>query len=535
MASPDAPMAFPPADPQTDPMAPSSAGPPPPTATDPSGSLPRNPWGWIVLVLLFGLMISTAVAASFRRVETDSAAALKPAERQLESFVSLRSATRAAETSLASGIAGESAEKGLADLARDLRTEAPREPRAALPRAALPRAALLRALVARERGKSPRPEDLALAARISGPSKRQAKVKQGALDETADEASPPDLRPAARLVAEARPKSPPVLSPKDPFLLRLAAAQARERAGLPPAEARRGLVAPGYLERTALLSVGTLAAVALALVAWVGYAVAQGSPAVRTRGLPSLPMRRAEADRFLLRAALMLLAFLLLTTLVGAVGGGLVGRLGLPKGTVTGASLAVYVGIAAYALRLPKDRLVPNLSWRGLRIDGRELGPRVLWGVAAAVANLPILLGVTLLSARLFRDAPPPSHPATELLTNNPSFVAVALTFVLASICAPIWEEVLFRGLLFQGFSGAFGGSNRAVLGSALLSSFLFASIHPQGPAGWAGLMTIALMSCALVRKTGSLVPSMVMHATHNTLTLAAALLAGPILGSVSR
>ena len=60
---------------------------------------------------------------------------------------------------------------------------------------------------------------------------------------------------------------------------------------------------------------------------------------------------------------------------------------------------------------------------------------------------------------------------------------------------------------------------------AALVSSFLFASIHPQGPVLWAALASVALFSCFLAQKTRSLVPSITMHLAHNTTLLALTLL----------
>ncbi|MER3496748.1 MAG: hypothetical protein C4320_08275, partial [Armatimonadota bacterium] len=110
---------------------------------------------------------------------------------------------------------------------------------------------------------------------------------------------------------------------------------------------------------------------------------------------------------------------------------------------------------------------------------------------------------------------------------SGPPLLAVLKTFLFASVCAPIWEETFFRGMLFQGFQGL----RWSVLASAGLSSFLFAAIHPQGFGAWGALAALAALSCALVHYTRSLVPSMVMHATWNTMALSATLLMGPLMG----
>ena len=98
-----------------------------------------------------------------------------------------------------------------------------------------------------------------------------------------------------------------------------------------------------------------------------------------------------------------------------------------------------------------------------------------------------------------------------ELLTNNDP-VKIFTMFILACVVAPIWEEIFFRGMLFPALSKVTGNK----LYGALISSFMFAAIHPQGPAGWFTLMSIALMLCALSNQTKSLVPGIILHALNN-------------------
>ncbi|RYG66051.1 CPBP family intramembrane metalloprotease, partial [bacterium] len=342
---------------------------------------------------------------------------------------------------------------------------------------------------------------------------RELGEKPSAADLKGARAVPSDLRPAAELATTDRPDRAQIerLAPRadgkdsngERFSARLAAAQARERAGLPRAEARQGLVRPGYLARMALFVAGLLGASALSLMLWVWYGIGRGNGTFRPQGLPSLPMTPAEADRFALRAAGMFASFLAGSALIGLALGSLKsagGRVLDPASLV--AQIGLLGGIALYALRLPTDPKAPHLSRLGLELNGADLGRRVAWGVAAAFANVPILLIVTLVSSLILKYAPSPSHPSTDALTHNPALGTVVMTFFLASICAPIWEETMFRGLLFQGLVGA---RFRPVAG-ALLSSFLFAAIHPQGWAAWPGLMTVALMSCALLTQTRSLV-----------------------------
>lgn len=455
----------------------------PPEASDTGASYPsveptplaRNPWGWIVLALLFALVVRGALSRSYGR-DVPSNPTLKAAERSIEYAVSVAEATEG------KGMGAQALERSLGDTRATLGKE-PGE------------AAFLRLVIDRELGRKLAPADVKAA-----------------------RSAPAELSPAVALATtESAAKASAGASER--FSVRLAAAQARERAGVSRAEARKGLVRPGFIARLGLFLVGLLGASALAVGLWIWYAMNRASGAFRPQGLPSLPMTPAEGDRFALRAALMFAAFL--------VGSAVIGLLRLPELSALVLQMALLGGIALYALRLPADPKVPHLSRQGLELNMNRFGERATWGVAAAIANIPILLVVTALSNLLLKNAPPPSHPSTDALLHDPGFGTILITFFLASICAPIWEETMFRGLLFQGLAGA----RLAPVLSALLSSFLFAAIHPQGLAAWPALAGVALMSCALLAQTRSLVPSIVMHATHNALTLAAAIIVGPVMG----
>ena len=72
--------------------------------------------------------------------------------------------------------------------------------------------------------------------------------------------------------------------------------------------------------------------------------------------------------------------------------------------------------------------------------------------------------------------------------------------FVLASVAAPVVEEIMFRGVLYRHLREASGGWGRwlSVLVSVLLSSFVFAVIHPQGWVGVPVLIVFAGRICFL-------------------------------------
>lgn len=113
--------------------------------------------------------------------------------------------------------------------------------------------------------------------------------------------------------------------------------------------------------------------------------------------------------------------------------------------------------------------------------------------------------------------------------------LALGAAFLVIVLFGPAVEEFVFRGAIFGGlyrlggfFSRAVGGdgSSRSVdrfsfLGAALLSSAVFAALHQSAVIAPA-LFALAFVLCALYRRTGSILPSVVAHATFNSFTVLA-------------
>lgn len=98
----------------------------------------------------------------------------------------------------------------------------------------------------------------------------------------------------------------------------------------------------------------------------------------------------------------------------------------------------------------------------------------------------------------------------------------VAAAAALVTIAAPLAEELLFRGFIFQAFRQRIG-----TIWGALASGALFGAIHITNYDGdnWqvvaASVLTLALLGTALAlltAKTGSLLPAIGLHAFNNSL-----------------
>lgn len=168
-----------------------------------------------------------------------------------------------------------------------------------------------------------------------------------------------------------------------------------------------------------------------------------------------------------------------------------------------------FIGLLVYALA--------RANWDGksllqaLHRPHFSTGKLIGFGFLGFCMNLPVLVALVSMLEWLLRKFPA-SHPATELLHQNPSALALISLFISAAVVAPIWEEIAFRGFLFRGIAVS---TKSWVLGLAL-SSLIFAAIHPQGPALILMLGWIGFMGGLLTVTTRSIVPAIVMHAIHN-------------------
>jgi membrane protease YdiL (CAAX protease family) len=188
--------------------------------------------------------------------------------------------------------------------------------------------------------------------------------------------------------------------------------------------------------------------------------------------------------------------------------------------------LAFFASVSVLAWPVIRGR-----AWSDIRTELGLVRPRLAdlpRGVATWSMAIPFLaIGViatlilTVISQFLSGEAPQPSHPATEAAVGAGTWQIVQL-FLLASIAAPIVEETFFRGVLFTHLRSATGRWNQWLsFGlAALVSSILFAAIHPQGLIFIPPLAGLAMGFCVGRAWQGSLIPSMVAHGVSNALVM---------------
>lgn len=88
----------------------------------------------------------------------------------------------------------------------------------------------------------------------------------------------------------------------------------------------------------------------------------------------------------------------------------------------------------------------------------------------------------------------------------------VLLTILLAGIVAPVMEELVFRGLIFQRLIVKIG-----IVPAILISSLLFGLLHLEG---WLGATIFAILMCILYLQTKNILVPIALHVLNNLVSL---------------
>jgi membrane protease YdiL (CAAX protease family) len=124
-------------------------------------------------------------------------------------------------------------------------------------------------------------------------------------------------------------------------------------------------------------------------------------------------------------------------------------------------------------------------------------------------------------------------------VSENPTVAIPAIVSVVV-LFGPAVEELVFRGAVFGGLYrlgklvlGRLGGKGigrpsemAAFVGAALASSIVFAALHLE-PVLLPALFVLSLVLCGLYRRTGSILPTFVAHATFNSFAALLVILSG--------
>jgi membrane protease YdiL (CAAX protease family) len=139
----------------------------------------------------------------------------------------------------------------------------------------------------------------------------------------------------------------------------------------------------------------------------------------------------------------------------------------------------------------------------------------------------PVIFAATILTITFGgliwgKDYQMQQHQQLQMITQYPNLPLRIIIIVAAVIIAPVFEELLFRGL-FQTMARSFLVTRYSAWSAILVSSVLFAMIHANA-GHWPSLFVLSLCIGYSYEKSGSLFRPIFIHAAFNAISVISAL-----------
>lgn len=454
---------------------------------------PAFPLGWVLLGLMFGLLILGQTSAYFSRGEKGSTS-FQDEEQVLRAAV--YSNEWISRTDVATTEEGESPG---AKAAREEKEKNRKEFLQSLDGAAAelmphvktePKAALMFAVIRHEQGVAVSEESLSALRASDDPALKAA----GELY-----ASPPPEAARAKELAEKLKDTS--------FTWTLAKIHALELAG--DKDVRRELIKPERLALFGGMMLLELVLLAAGGVLMVSYAIQRRHGKWAPLGHPLAPLNPVQADQMALRVAQFLLLFVFAGALV---------NLGL-RGTLNSGGQSVVAGLllVGFAISYLSRKSTDGETLRSrLGFTARGVEKMAVWAACALAVEQPLLHISAQFSSFLFRSLPSPEHPLINEFQGGMDVWTRVATIVSAVVLAPIFEEIVFRGMLLPALDSALGKPFWAIV----VNGLLFGAMHPTGIPAILPLATVGFVCAMLTYQTRSLLPAILLHVLHNGLTL---------------
>lgn len=195
----------------------------------------------------------------------------------------------------------------------------------------------------------------------------------------------------------------------------------------------------------------------------------------------------------------------------------LLNQTGWPARRIESISLiAQSLGFQAIGMALIVENLrKTGFNWR-LRLDPRPVTLNIGRSSMAYLMLMPVLFLVSAANQTVLSlwDYPLSLQEVVEIFRalQHPGLKGLLIFSIVA--LAPVFEELLFRGLLFPWLAGRLGW-----MGGALVSSLFFASIHFHLPSA-VPLAALGIALCLLYALTGRLILCMLVHLLFNSVNL---------------
>ncbi len=136
-----------------------------------------------------------------------------------------------------------------------------------------------------------------------------------------------------------------------------------------------------------------------------------------------------------------------------------------------------------------------------------------IWGFGGYLVAIPLVLLVSLINQQIWQGQGG-SNPLLSLALQSQDKVALAVFFITASIAAPIFEEIMFRGFLLPSLTRYI-----SVSGAIIISGLIFAIAH-LSLSEVLPLATLGIVLGFVYTRSRNLLAPMLLHCLWNSGTL---------------
>lgn len=244
----------------------------------------------------------------------------------------------------------------------------------------------------------------------------------------------------------------------------------------------------------------------LAAVVWLDLVVIGALVVLATFGVQTLVIRSVAAAQGLSAADLRAMGE---TQLIG-----LFGIRGVFVTTLI--QNLLFLGVPLIRVGLIRRESITSIGW-----SVRNWPLNMFIGVGVGCLAVVTNLGFGILFRLVLHIEQDQASQFGALLKKN-DVVGQALFVLLAVVVAPIGEEALFRGYLFNGVRQ--GGGRGRLVAAYVLSAGVFAAVHllnvTQGQIALVvPIFAMGLILAATLHITGSLLPGIIAHGVNNSLS----------------
>ncbi|MEB3343273.1 type II CAAX prenyl endopeptidase Rce1 family protein [Okeania sp.] len=135
------------------------------------------------------------------------------------------------------------------------------------------------------------------------------------------------------------------------------------------------------------------------------------------------------------------------------------------------------------------------------------------WGLGGYFVALPMVILISLINQQLWQGQGG-SNPILPIALNGQDGIALALFFITASIAAPVFEEVMFRGFLLPSLT-KYMSTWKAIIASGFLFAVAHLNISEVLP-----LAVLGIILGVVYSRSRNLLSSMFLHSLWNSGTL---------------